>query len=94
MSIPLNIQFSGGLEYLFDYEPSHPLKMDLNVPAVVPVDNSSPSADHPSPSNEAVKPKEPAVTDTKPADVTYLIHHLRDHHLKERVELFMENGTV
>ncbi|KAK7062809.1 Ubiquitin-related modifier 1 [Paramarasmius palmivorus] len=32
--------------------------------------------------------------DTKPADVDYLIHYLRDHLLKERAELFMENGTV
>jgi hypothetical protein len=31
---------------------------------------------------------------TKPIDVSYLIHHLRDHLLKERPELFMENNTV
>ncbi|KAJ2922941.1 hypothetical protein H1R20_g14199, partial [Candolleomyces eurysporus] len=31
---------------------------------------------------------------TKPADVTYLIHYLRDNLLKERAELFVENGTV
>ena len=31
---------------------------------------------------------------TRPADVTYLLHHLRDHLLKEHEELFMENGTV
>ena len=31
---------------------------------------------------------------TRPADMTYLLHHLRDHLLKEREELFMENGTV
>ncbi|KAJ7326354.1 ubiquitin-like modifier 1 [Mycena albidolilacea] len=30
----------------------------------------------------------------KPADITFLIHYLRDNLLKERVELFMENGTV
>ncbi|KAJ7701766.1 ubiquitin-related modifier 1 [Mycena rosella] len=33
-------------------------------------------------------------SETKPADITFLIHHLRDNLLKERVELFMENGTV
>ncbi|KAJ7198595.1 ubiquitin-related modifier 1 [Mycena pura] len=32
--------------------------------------------------------------ETKPADITFLVHHLRDNHLKERVELFMENATV
>ncbi|KAJ7248596.1 ubiquitin-like modifier 1 [Mycena haematopus] len=31
---------------------------------------------------------------TKPPDITFLIHYLRDNLLKERVELFMENGTV
>ncbi|KAK7042342.1 ubiquitin-related modifier 1 [Favolaschia claudopus] len=33
-------------------------------------------------------------SDNKPADITFLIHYLRDNLLKERVELFMENGTV
>ncbi|KAJ7135451.1 ubiquitin-related modifier 1 [Mycena crocata] len=33
-------------------------------------------------------------SDTKPADITFLIHYLRDNLLKERVELFMEGGTV
>lgn len=36
----------------------------------------------------------PAVVDGNPADVTYLIEHLRLHHLKERPELFAENKTV
>ncbi|KIK82017.1 hypothetical protein PAXRUDRAFT_154746 [Paxillus rubicundulus Ve08.2h10] len=36
----------------------------------------------------------PPVSTTKPADVDYLIHHLRDHVLKERPELFMEGDTV
>ncbi|GJE93380.1 ubiquitin-like modifier 1 [Phanerochaete sordida] len=30
----------------------------------------------------------------KPADVTYLMYWLRDNLLKEREELFIENGTV
>ncbi|KAJ7780889.1 ubiquitin-related modifier 1 [Mycena metata] len=33
-------------------------------------------------------------SDTRPADITFLIHHLRDNRLKERVELFMEGGTL
>lgn len=32
--------------------------------------------------------------EAKAADVSYLVHHMRDHMLKERAELFMENGTV
>ncbi|KAJ7164958.1 ubiquitin-related modifier 1 [Mycena filopes] len=35
-----------------------------------------------------------AASGTKPADITFLIHYLRDNLLKERVELFMESGTV
>lgn len=31
---------------------------------------------------------------TKATDVAYLVHHMRDHMLTERAELFMENGTV
>ena len=33
-------------------------------------------------------------TEVKPADVTYLMYWLRDSLLKEREELFIENGTV
>jgi ubiquitin related modifier 1 len=82
-TVAITVQFSGGLEYLFHREPPHPLKLDLDVPAFVPVDNSS----HISAEGAAAVP-------TKPADVTYLIHHIRNHYLKERVELFMENGTL
>jgi len=32
--------------------------------------------------------------DEKPANVNYLVHWLRDNLLKERVELFLDNGTV
>lgn len=32
--------------------------------------------------------------DGRPADVTFLIHWIRDNLLKERVELFVENNTV
>jgi ubiquitin related modifier 1 len=82
MSISLRIQFSGGLEYLFDHEPSHPLKMNLTIPESVPIDNSS----HVIQLSPGAK--------TKPADISYLIHYIRDHHLKERAELFVDNGTV
>lgn len=33
-------------------------------------------------------------SEDKPADITYLMYWLRDNLLKEREELFIENGTV
>ena len=35
-----------------------------------------------------------ASQEMKALDVDYLIHHMRDHMLRERVELFMEKDTV
>ena len=77
-TISLKIEFGGGLELLFSNQRSH----RVTIPSTVPADNKTSltkSADSPA---------------TRPADVTYLLHHLRDHLLKEREELFMENGTV
>ncbi|KAF8950039.1 ubiquitin-related modifier 1 [Flammula alnicola] len=53
----------------------------IDVPSLVPTDNSTNASSL-------------AGKETKPVDVNYLIHHMRDHMLKERVELFMENDTV
>ncbi|KAK2460029.1 hypothetical protein APHAL10511_007952 [Amanita phalloides] len=53
---------------------------NVSIPAAVPVNNNTSLS--------------PFVEDTKPADVTYLIHYMRHHLLKEREELFIENGTV
>ncbi|PPQ74388.1 hypothetical protein CVT26_000939 [Gymnopilus dilepis] len=53
----------------------------IDVPSEVPIDNST--------DEESLSTKE-----KKPVDVKYLIHHMRDHMLKERVELFMEKDTV
>jgi ubiquitin related modifier 1 len=79
-TLMLKIEFGGGMELLFANQRSH----RLSIPAQVPVDNNT-KEDLPADANSV---------NTKPADITYLIHHLRDHLLKERVELFMENGTV
>jgi hypothetical protein len=80
--ISLKVEFSGGLELLFSNQRSH----RLAVPALVSVNNTTAILNDPT---------QNALTgETKPADVTFLVHHLRDHLLKERVELFMENGTV
>jgi len=53
----------------------------ITLPAAVPTSNSTNIT---SPNTEM----------TKPIDITYLIYYLKDHLLKERVELFMEKGTV
>ncbi|KDR77220.1 hypothetical protein GALMADRAFT_66289 [Galerina marginata CBS 339.88] len=76
-TIPLKIEFGGGLELLFDNKRSY----RIDVPSHVPKDNSTDAASL-------------STKDKKPVDVDYLIHHMRDHMLKERVELFMEKSTV
>lgn len=77
-TLTLKIEFSGGLELLFSNKRSH----RVEIPSIVPSDNSTTDI------------LEPEKTNTKSADVTYLMYYLRDHLLKERVELFMEAGTV
>jgi ubiquitin related modifier 1 len=84
-SISLKIEFSGGLELLFSNQRSH----RLTIPALISVDNSTTAI-----SDDQTSTLTAVTGDRKPADVTYLVHHLRDHLLKERVEFFMENGTV
>ncbi|TFK86735.1 ubiquitin-like modifier 1 [Polyporus arcularius HHB13444] len=39
-------------------------------------------------------PPEGSDVPSKPVDITYLLFWLRDNLLKERAELFVENGTV
>jgi len=53
----------------------------LTLPAAVPANNSTNITN-------------PITDPTKPIDITYLIYYLKDHLLKDRVELFMEKGTV
>ena len=52
----------------------------LTFPAAIPNNNSTDLTN--------------IVEPTRPIDITYLIYYLKDHLLKERVELFMEKGTV
>ncbi|KAF8978555.1 ubiquitin-related modifier 1 [Cyathus striatus] len=78
-SISLNLEFGGGLELLFSNKRSH----QISIPAIVPKDNHTPKPDAPV-----------AAHNSKPADVTFLIHWMKDNLLQERVELFMENDTV
>jgi ubiquitin related modifier 1 len=77
-TISIKVEFSGGLELLFDNKRSH----KLALPAVVPSNN------------DTKKDVVVAEGQGKPADVAYLIAYLRDHLLQERAELFEEGGTV
>ena len=81
--IPFKVVFSGGLESLFSPQPAHPLVINLTLPSLVPVDNSTVDCIGDNLSG-----------DTKSPDIAYLIHYLRDKHLRERVELFMDSGSV
>lgn len=76
--LSLKVEFSGGLELLFSNQRSH----TISIPSTVPNDNPT-----------SLQPSGNQV-ETKPADINYLIHYLRDHLLKERPELFMEHETV
>ncbi|KAG2040651.1 hypothetical protein BDR03DRAFT_915118 [Suillus americanus] len=89
-TITIKLVFSGGLELLFGNERNQ----SVLIPPLVPSDNST----HSSPSSSSSTPSShndtPSTGGTKAADLEYLIYHLRDHLLKERPELFMENGTI
>lgn len=79
--ISLKIEFGGGLELLF----ANQRRYTISIPSHVPSDNCTSSNRDDS---------MPEAGETKPADITYLIHHMRDNLLKEREELFMEKDTV
>lgn len=78
LTIPLKVEFGGGLELLFSNKRSH----QLTLPVAVPDNNST---DITNLAN--IEPK-------RPLDLTYLLYYMKDHMLQERVELFMEKGTV
>ncbi|OBZ76176.1 Ubiquitin-related modifier 1 [Grifola frondosa] len=81
-TISLKIELGGGLELLFSSQRSH----RVTIPSRVPISESRAASGSP----------EDATADgeTKPADLAYLIFWMRDNLLKERAELFVENGTV
>ncbi|KAI0772790.1 ubiquitin-like modifier 1 [Trametes elegans] len=81
-TISLKIEFGGGLELLFSNQRSH----RISIPALVPASSGSSSTQQKGEGDDAQP--------TKPADLSYLIFWLRDNLLKERAELFVENGTV
>ncbi|KAI0074619.1 ubiquitin-like modifier 1 [Panus rudis PR-1116 ss-1] len=79
-TINVKIEFGGGLELLFSNQRSH----KITIPARVPSENSSKAGDD----------TESTESEGRPVDLKYLIFWLRDNLLKEREELFLENGTV
>ncbi|KAF8153155.1 ubiquitin-like modifier 1 [Crassisporium funariophilum] len=92
-TIPLRIEFGGGCELLFrGNKRSH----RIEIPSIVPVDHpdlpidlaARLDADH------TMTVEKILAEQTKPADVSFLIHYLADNLLKGRVEMFMEKGTV
>ncbi|KAH9927978.1 ubiquitin-like modifier 1 [Epithele typhae] len=82
-SLSLKIEFGGGLELLFSNQRSHKVSVPASVPVAPPERSKAPAA--------STDGGEGA---TKPTDITALLFWLRDHLLKEREELFIENGTV
>ncbi|KAG2361059.1 hypothetical protein BDR07DRAFT_1377532 [Suillus spraguei] len=89
-TITIKLVFSGGLELLFGNEQNQ----SVLIPSFVPSDNSTHSSSSSSSSTTSSHNDIHSTGETKAADLEYLIYHLRDHLLKERPELFMENGTI
>ncbi|KAG2121272.1 hypothetical protein DEU56DRAFT_746811 [Suillus clintonianus] len=91
-TITIKLVFSGGLELLFGNERDQ----SVLIPQIVPSDNSTRSTPSSTSSTPSSNNDTPSIDtgETKAADLEYLIYHLRDHLLKERPELFMENGTI
>jgi ubiquitin related modifier 1 len=79
--IPLKIEFGGGLELLFDNKRSHRISLPARVPSTSAATTSTTTDAEGNPG-------------TKPVNIAYLIHWLKDNLLRERVELFIENETV
>ena len=90
-TISLKIEFGGGLELLFSNQRSHRVEIPALVPSTAAPAPASTSA---APSSSASSISDEQGPPKKPADVTYLLYWLRDNLLKEREELFIENGTV
>ncbi|KAH9834943.1 ubiquitin-like modifier 1 [Rhodofomes roseus] len=80
--ISVKVEFGGGLELLFDNQRSHRVSVPVRV-AATPAEKKSLKDDTGAAEGEG-----------RQADVAYLILWLRDNLLKERAELFVENGTV
>ncbi|CDO72098.1 hypothetical protein BN946_scf184962.g41 [Trametes cinnabarina] len=88
-TITVKVEFGGGLELLFSNQRSHRVALPARVPVSYSNPFSPPSA---AGAEQGIQNSEDAPK--KPVDLSYLIFWLRDNLLKERAELFIENGTV
>ncbi|KAI0089417.1 ubiquitin-like modifier 1 [Irpex rosettiformis] len=79
-TLSIKVEFGGGLELLFSNQRSHKVSLPSHVPTAPPDANTT--------SEQGKKES------GRPADITYLMYWMRDNLLKEREELFIENGTV
>ena len=77
-TVTVDVEFSGGLELLFGNVRRH----RVTLPATKPD------------SDGATKSTSDDASPSSPADVEFLIEYLAKNLLKERVELFVENGSV
>ncbi|EIN14473.1 ubiquitin-like modifier 1 [Punctularia strigosozonata HHB-11173 SS5] len=80
-TISVKVVFGGGLEQLFSNEKTH----GISLPSQIPV-TWDPS--------QVIKISGTQSEEKRPVNITYLIHWLKEHLLKERSELFEEGGTV
>ncbi|KAI5891391.1 ubiquitin-related modifier 1 [Schizophyllum commune H4-8] len=83
-TVTVDVEFSGGLELLFGNVRRHRVTLPASKPDSEGAAKSTPdSASSPT-----------ANASSSPADVEFLIDYLARNLLKERVELFVENGSV
>ena len=84
-NLNLKIEFGGGLELLFSNQPLY----NISIPAIVSEPNT-----HNDPISKTPQSASGFVIQ-RPADVTFLLHWLKDNLLlKEREELSMEGNFV
>jgi hypothetical protein len=85
-NLSLKIEFGGGLELLFDNKRAHRISLPSRIPSSwSPTTRTSATGSAPSPMEHE---------ETRPTDVRFLIYWLNDNLLRERSELFVEDGTV
>lgn len=77
-TLNIKIEFGGGSELLFSNQRSHQVAIPAEIPSPASTGKGVPAN----------------VVSGQPANLTYLMYWLRDNLLKEREELFIENGTV
>ncbi|KZT08164.1 ubiquitin-like modifier 1 [Laetiporus sulphureus 93-53] len=82
-TISIKVEFGGGLELLFSNQRTH----RVTLPARIPESRTDEE-------NEKAEEQRQETAEGRPIDIEYLILWLRDNLLKERAELFVENGTV